>query len=277
MIATAARPSVAGMSFKALKAQQSEAWGSAPWEPMAARFAPLHDHLVARLVPGRGERWLDVGTGTGAVALRAARAGARVTGVDLSPVMVDTARRLAGEQGADVRFEVGDAESLGYEDASFDGVASALGVFLAPDHAAAGSELARVCRPRGRLGVIAWRPDPEAEAMHAPFWPAGEPGAGDRRDWGREEYVAELLGQDFELEFEEGELRLTPASGEEMWRLFTRYDGAAKAHVDSLHPPRAQEYRRAYIAHHERHRANGRISVPRRYLLTLGRRREGPA
>jgi SAM-dependent methyltransferase len=265
------------MSFEALKARQSEAWGSAPWEPTAARLAAIHDHLVARLAPGRGERWLDVGTGTGAVALRAARAGACVTGVDLSPVMIDTARRLAGEQGVGVRFEVGDAESLPYPDASFEVVASALGVFLAPDHAAAGRELARVCRAGGRLGVVAWRPDPEAERMHAPFWPAHEPGAGDRRAWGREEYVSELLGQEFELEFEEGELRLKAGSGDEMWRLFTSYDGAAKAQVDSLHWQRAQEYRRAYIAFHERHRANGRITVPRRYLLTLGRRWAGSA
>jgi hypothetical protein len=60
-----------------------------------------------------------------------------------------------------------------------------------------------------------------------------------------------------------------------MWRLYTSHDGAAKAHVDSLQPPRAQEYRRAYIAYPERHRANGRISMPRRYLLNLGRRRGG--
>jgi SAM-dependent methyltransferase len=261
------------MSFRALKARQREAWGSAPWQPMAARLAAIHDHLVGRLAPVRGERWLDIGTGTGAVALRAARAGARVTGVDLSPVMVDTARRLAGEQCVAIRYEVGDAENLPCEDASFDVVASALGVFLAPDHAAAGRELARVCRPGGRLGLVAWRADPEAERMHAPFWPAPAPGAGDRRDWGREEYVSELLGQGFELEFEEGELRLSVGSGEEMWCHFTSYDGAAKAQVDSLDPRRAEQYRRAYIAHHECHRLNGRISLPRRYLVTLGRRR----
>jgi SAM-dependent methyltransferase len=263
------------MSFEALKAQQSEEWGSAPWEPMAARLAAIHDHLVALLAPGQGERWLDIGTGTGAVALRAAHAGALVTGVDLSPVMVETARRLARAQSVGIRFEVGDGESLPYEDASFDVVASALGVFLAPDHSAAARELARVCRPGGRLGVVAWRADPEAERMHAPFWPAREPGAGDRRDWGREEYMAELLGQEFELEFEEGEIRMTAGSGEEMWRLFTSYDGAAKSLVDSLERRRADEYRRAYVAHHERHRANGRISLPRRYLVTLGRRRAG--
>ena len=87
--------------------------------------------------------------------------------------------------------------------------------------------------------------------------------------------MAELLGQEFELQFEEGELRLTAGSGEEMWRLFTSYDGAAKAHVDSLHPRRAEEYRGAFIAYLERYRANGRISLSRRYLLTLGRRPGG--
>jgi ubiquinone/menaquinone biosynthesis C-methylase UbiE len=126
-----------------------------------------------------------------------------VKGIDLSPVMIDRARQIAGEQGVGIRFELGDAEHLQYEDASFDVIASALGVLLAPDHAATGRELARVCRPGGRLGVVAWQADPQAERMHAPFWPAREPGAGDRRDWGREEYVAKLLGQEFELEFEE--------------------------------------------------------------------------
>jgi hypothetical protein len=62
-----------------------------------------------------------------------------------------------------------------------------------------------------------------------------------------------------------------------MWHLFTSYDGAAKSQVDSLDPRRAEQYRRAYIAHHERHRVNGRISLPRRYLLTIGRRRAGVA
>ena len=69
--------------------------------------------------------------------------------------------------------------------------------------------------------------------------------------------MAELLGHRFELEFEEGELRVTAESGEEMRHLFTSYDGAAKAQVDSLDRRRAEEYRRAYIDHHERHRANG--------------------
>jgi hypothetical protein len=85
----------------------------------------------------------------------------------------------------------------------------------------------------------------------------------------------EFLPEQSGHEFEQGELRLTGASAEEMWRRYTSYDRPAKTHVDSLPPPRAEEYRRAFIAYHERYRANGRISLPRRDLLTLGRRRRG--
>lgn len=261
------------MGLAELKARQRESWGSAPWEPMAARFAPIHDHLIARLGARPGERWLDIGTGTGAVALRAARAGARVTGLDLAPRMIETARRLAVRESLSIRFEVGDAESLDHPDGSFDVVVSALGVFLAPDHCAAARELTRVCRAGGRLGLVAWRADPDLVRLHAPYWPEREPEAGDRRDWGRERYVTDLLGHAYELEFEEGELRLEAASGEDAWRLWRNHDGPAKVLVDSFDQPRAERYRRAFVEHCERHRAGDVVSLSRRYLLTIGRRR----
>lgn len=88
------------------------------------------DELVARLAPSPGERWLDLATGTGAVALRAARAGAEVTGLDLAPQLIETAKRLAAEEGRRLRFDVGDAERLPYADAYFDVVSSAHGIVL---------------------------------------------------------------------------------------------------------------------------------------------------
>jgi ubiquinone/menaquinone biosynthesis C-methylase UbiE len=68
-------------------------------------MSPVHDALVARLGPRPGDRWLDLATGTGAVALRAARAGAEVTGLDLAPGLIETAKRLATERRLTVRFE----------------------------------------------------------------------------------------------------------------------------------------------------------------------------
>jgi 2-polyprenyl-3-methyl-5-hydroxy-6-metoxy-1,4-benzoquinol methylase len=75
-------------------------WGSAPWQKIAKSvLSAVHEELVARLEPRPGERWLDLATGTGAIALRAARAGAEVSALGLSPSPVRTARRLAAEQG----------------------------------------------------------------------------------------------------------------------------------------------------------------------------------
>lgn len=248
-------------------------WGSAPWERVAETLAPLHDDLVAELSPRAGEQCLDIATGTGAVAVRAARAGAEVTGVDLAPRLVETARRLAVEEGLTIRFDVGDCEHLPYDDASFDVVASAVGVIFAPDHSAVARELARVCRPGGRLGLVAWRPNPAYSAVLEPFRPPPEPGAGDPDDWGCEDHVLDLLGDAFELRFVEEKHALQGESAEAIWRLFTTAHGPFKARLESLDARRRAQLHRAFIGYLEGHRADGGISAPDDYLLVVGTRR----
>ena len=146
------------MAFEELKQRQSVAWGAAPFERIADEIGDIHDHLVAELAPKSGDAWLDVATGTGGVAVRAARAGANVTGVDLAPNLIETAKRLAAEEGLTIRYEVGDAEMLPCADASFDVVSSSFGVMFAPDQQGAARELARVCRSGGRIGLSTWDP-----------------------------------------------------------------------------------------------------------------------
>jgi SAM-dependent methyltransferase len=261
------------MGFEELKARQSEIWGSAPWQRVAETLAELHDDLVDRLGARADERWLDLATGTGAVALRAARAGARVTGLDLAPALVETAKRIAAAEGVAIRFDVGDVEDLPYEDAAFDVVSSAVGVIFAPDHDAVARELARVCRPCGRLGIVSWRPDPEYQQVFEPFREPREPGAGDPEDWGREEYAAKLLGDSFELEFAEGDAHIRGDSGEAVWQLMVSSAGPLKAMVESLNEERREELHRAYVTYYERYRVDGGISAPSAYLVILGERR----
>jgi SAM-dependent methyltransferase len=261
------------VGFEDVKARQSVVWGCAPWERVAETLAPLHDHLVAELTPDPEQRWLDVATGTGAVAIRAARAGADVTGLDLAPRLIETARRLAADEGHAIRFDVGDCEDLPYEDSTFDVVSSAVGVIFSPDHHAVARELARVCRPGGRLGLAAWRPNPDYEAVMAPFREPPEPGVGDPDDWGREEYVREILADDFELQIVEGDCPLTGESAEAVWELWSTSAGPLKALVESFEPGRREELRLAYVGYLERYRANGGVSAPDEYLLVLGRRR----
>src|SRR3954465_6668309 len=108
------------MAFEALKERQGTVWGAAPFEKIAETLHPMHAKLVERLAPQPAERWLDIGCGTGDVAFRAAAAGAHVTGSDLSPALIETARRHAAARGLQLTLEVADAERLPYGDASFD-------------------------------------------------------------------------------------------------------------------------------------------------------------
>jgi ubiquinone/menaquinone biosynthesis C-methylase UbiE len=264
------------MAFEELKAKQSVMWGAGSYEPIVDITRDVHERLVARLEPRPGERWLDVATGTGAIALRAAQAGALVTGVDLAPALVETARRRADEAELSLRFDVGDAENLPYESASFDVVCSALGVQFAPDHEAVARELGRVCRPEGRVGMVNWTPESGVAEMFkvmAPFQPPPQPGAGNIFDWGREQYVRGLLGADFDLELEVFDAPLHAESGEQLWDLFSQCYGPTKTLAGSLPPDRREELRRAFVDFYEGFRADGGIRQSRPVLLTLGRRR----
>lgn len=260
------------MPFEELKARSAEVWSSAPWERAAPLLAPLHDDLVRALDPQPGERWLDVGTGTGAVALRAAGAGADVTGVDLAAGLVETARRLAAEEGLPARFDVGDAEALPYEDGAFDVVSSAVGAIFAPNHRSVAGELARVVRPDGRLGLAAWRPETGFFPITRRYRPPLEPGQGDSDDWGREEYATELLGSGFALRFEEGVNRMTGASGEELWELLSASAGPFKALLDELDAAGRAKLQEEFVGLVERHRGDGGVRLPCLYILILGTR-----
>ena len=264
------------MGFEELKAKQSMMWGSGPYERITDTIRDMHALVVERLGPKPGERWLDLATGTGAVARLAARAGADVTGQDLAPALIETAKEITAEEGLPIRFDVGDAENLSYEDASFDVLSSTCGVMFAPNHAAVARELARVCRLEGRLALACWRPEGTVGDMFramAPFQPPPPAGVGSPFDWGREEHVTELLGDAFELEFEEHASVLVAESGEAVWELFVTSYGPTKTLADSLDPERREGLRRAFVDLHDSHRASGGIRMPRTYLLTIGRRR----
>jgi SAM-dependent methyltransferase len=264
------------MAFEELKQRQSVMWGNGPFERVAETAAGAYDDLVSQLAPQDGERWLDIACGTGAVALRAAKAGAKVTGSDLAPALVERARELAAEEGLDVDFEVGDCEELPYGNADFDVVSSSFGVMFAPDHERTAKELGRVCSPGGRLGLITWRPDSGVGRMFKTvqsFQPPPPEGAGSPLAWGEESYVEQLLGKDFELEFSEGDAALDAASGQEVWQLFSTSFGPLKTLNETLEGSRRDELERAFVDFHEGYRTNGGIHVPRLYLLTIGRRR----
>jgi 2-polyprenyl-3-methyl-5-hydroxy-6-metoxy-1,4-benzoquinol methylase len=263
------------MAYEELKQRQSVMWGNGPYQRVTETLTDIHDNVVERLAPESGDRWLDLACGTGAIAERAAAAGARVTGLDLAPVLIETAKERAAELGLEIEYVVGDAEQLTFADASFDKVSSTCGIMFAPDHEAAARELARVTAPGGRIALANWTPTGGLAKMFnvmAPYMPAPPPSS--PFDWGDESRVRELLGESFELELQEHVSKLSVPSGEAYWELFSTSYGPTKSLADSLGDDRREELHRDWVDFFEtNYRANGEIVHTREYLLVLGRRR----
>jgi ubiquinone/menaquinone biosynthesis C-methylase UbiE len=245
----------------------SEVWSVGAYEQLSG----AHDELIERLAPAPGERWLDLATGTGEIALRAAAAGARVTAIDGVPPLLEKARRAAEQAGLEIQFDLGEVEYLPYEDACFDVIASSFGLILAPDHANVAAELARVSCSGARLGFTAWRPDPKLAKLYLGF--SEEPIEGrEAYEWGREDHVESMLGDDFELEFVDGTLWFEAATPEAVWELFSTSAPTLVTLLGRLDDDRRDELHHAFVEHYERYVRDGRVQAPRRYLLVLGRR-----
>jgi SAM-dependent methyltransferase len=195
----------------------ADTWSGASYERIAETFAPIHDRIVEDLEIEPGSRLLDVACGTGGVALRAARIGADVVGIDISADQLAKARQAADAEGLEIQFDEGDCEALPYWDGAFNRVASAFGAIFAPDHERTAAELARVCRSGGRLALTAW-PTDEWTETHARAGRTFVEDA-DAREWSKEDHVRRLLGDAFGLEFQAGIWRIEAASGEELWEL----------------------------------------------------------
>jgi SAM-dependent methyltransferase len=184
-----------------------ETWSAGDFDVIARRIWAVGEALVDRVRVGEGERVLDVACGTGNAAIPAAVAGATVTGLDITPELLDDARRNAAAAGVEVEWVEGDAQDLPFGDGSFDVVLSTFGCMFAPDHRRAAAEIARVLAPGGRFGVIAWRPEGfiarffQTVAKHAPPPPEGfQPPP----LWGVRDHVREIFdGTGVELEFED--------------------------------------------------------------------------
>jgi 2-polyprenyl-3-methyl-5-hydroxy-6-metoxy-1,4-benzoquinol methylase len=96
------------MAYEELKARQAVMWGNGPYRHITETIADIHELVVDRLRPRPGGRVLDLACGTGAVAELAAQTGADVTGADLAPALIETARERAEERGLDIEYHVSD-------------------------------------------------------------------------------------------------------------------------------------------------------------------------
>jgi SAM-dependent methyltransferase len=173
-----------------------QTWSAGDFPRMGVELAIVGEVLCESIPVLAGDRVLDVGTASGNTAISAARRRAIVTGVDLVPSLLGHARRRAQAEGFEIDFQEGNAMALAFADASFDVVLSTFGAIFAPDPHKTAAELARVCRPGGKIGMASWPPDSMLGKLFLLLALYSAPGSGVDIpvEWGDEAVVAQRLG-----------------------------------------------------------------------------------
>jgi len=152
--ATAAIP-----DLSALKTRQQAAWSSGNYAIVGTTLQIVGEQLCETLDLKSGSKVLDVAAGNGMASLAAARRWCDVTSTDYVPTLLDQGRVRATAEGAKIEFREADAENLPFADNSFDVVVSTFGVMFTPNQDRAASELLRVCKRKGKIGLANWTPD----------------------------------------------------------------------------------------------------------------------
>ncbi|RYF34636.1 MAG: class I SAM-dependent methyltransferase [Comamonadaceae bacterium] len=189
-------PATAAVDFSAIKTRQRAAWASGDYAVIGTTLQIVGEQLAEACDLRFDERVLDVAAGNGNATLAAARRGCEVTSTDYVESLLDRGAERAKAEHLQVQFQTADVEALPFEDSSFDAVLSTFGVMFAPDHAKAASEMARVCRAGGRIGLANWTPQGFIGQLFKVLGSHVPPPAGVQPPsrWGVEEHLQTLFG-----------------------------------------------------------------------------------
>lgn len=185
------------VNLKDLKNRQMAAWASGDYAVIGTTLQLVGELLAEACDLRCDEQVLDVAAGNGNATLAAARRGCRVTSTDYVASLLERGRERAHAERLAVTFQEADAEALPFEDASFDAVLSTFGVMFAPDQPQAAAELARVCRPGGRIGLANWTPEGFVGQVFKTLGRHVPPPAGAQPPsrWGDEAYLQDLFDE----------------------------------------------------------------------------------
>src|SRR5262245_52158719 len=248
--------------------------GGGDYDEISRGIADSIEHCVLRLDPKPGERVLDLATGTGWTSRLVARRGATVIGCDIAADLLDAARAAAAAANLPIDYRIGDAESLPFDDGSFDAVVSTVGIMFATRQEAAAAELARVVRKGGRIALTTWTSDGNVfnmfKVMRRYMPPPPNPAPRSPFEWGATDRLKELLGAAFALRFERATSFYREPSAEAAWETFSKGYGPARVLANSLDAERREALRHEFVDFHAGFATELGICVPRDYWLTVG-------
>jgi SAM-dependent methyltransferase len=214
-------------AIAAVKEKQQATWASGNYATIGTMLQIIGERLCESVDVSARWRVLDVAAGNGNASLAAARRGCDVTATDYVDHLLERAAKRAAAEELPLTTKVADAEDLPFEDGSFDAVLSTVGVMFTPDHERAASELVRVVRSGGRIGLANWTPEGFVGQMfkivgqHNPP-PAGVPSP---LQWGTDDHLEALLGSDCDVEITRRHFAFRFRSAEDFFETFKDYYG----------------------------------------------------
>jgi SAM-dependent methyltransferase len=231
------------MDIATIKQKQQAAWASGDYGAVGSRLLLTAELLCEAVDLRADEQVLDVACGHGNAALAAARRFCQVTGVDYVPELLERARQRATAEGLEVTFEEADAEALPFDDASFDVVLSTCGAMFAPDQERTASELLRVCRPGGRIGMVNWVSDGYIAELFRTIgrYLPPPPGLRPPVEWGSEERLRELFGPEVAISAPRRTFRWRWRSPEHQAEFFGTFYGPTNRALAALGADRAAD------------------------------------
>jgi SAM-dependent methyltransferase len=258
------------VDLTAVKTRQQATWASVDFGVIGTTLQIVGETLCEAADVRSGDEVLDVAAGTGNATLAAAHRFARVTSTDYVPAVLERGRRRADAEGLDVTFETADAEALPYTNARFDIVLSTFGVMFAPDHARAATELQRVCRPGGRIGLACWTPEGFVGDMFRTIGKHVPPPAGVQSPllWGTPDHLQQLFTSSKDIRYSRRDFVFRYESAEHYVDIFRRFYGPIHKAFAALEGDRQAAFETDFLALLRRSDIGGGrgLVVPAEYL-----------
>ena len=263
------------LDLAAVKARQQATWASGDYAEIATLIVPIAERLADAADLRAGWTVLDVASGSGNMAIAAARLGCEVTGVDYVASLLDRGIERAAAERLDIAFQLGDAEELPFADGAFDATTSVVGAMFAPDHERAAAELVRVTRPGGTIALASWTPDGFVGSMFRTVAAHVPPpfGVASPLLWGDESYLNALFGADVGWTHRRRTFTFRFSSAVEYVDRFVTYYGPTLKAAEALGWKRAalKADLQEIALYWNRLAADGPIAVPATYLESIGR------